>query len=449
MRVAGSNPSDLTRERRWQDAVVWFVPLLFWSYVLAFAAKYTANVPYWDTWEFTELVVGLRPLNFSALWRQHNEHRLVFQALFEAVVGRYAHWNIYAASFASGILIGANSVLVIALAIRSRPSLERTERTLLVIALTLILFSFRAHFFYIYEMLMCWGLLAVAMTAFANRFAVYIRSGRDAGLLAALLVFAMLCSGQGLAFSIFILLVGALALILPGPGLPRSYRWLAIVSLALPAVYFIGYVKPVQHPAVAVPLMQPVRALEYLAVLAGSPFAWQETWAMSIGVVVLALFGAGLIAAVGRRSSQGIWRVVVDYPLIWVNLIMMCSIMVGRMGFGAFQATASHYVPFNALFVATALLLAFDQLKSPVVRKAVLAATIVALVPAWWLCHRNGVQEASARLNGLEIYRTCVLADPSHMTSCDGTRVFPDRVILARRTAILQEHGLAFFADPH
>src|SRR5262245_49155643 len=120
--ISSTTHSDHARERRWQDAAIWLVPLLFWAYVIAFAAKYTANVPYWDTWEFTELVVGLRPLTFSALWRQHNEHRLVVQALFEALVGRYAHWNIYAASFASGILIGANGLLVIVGAVRRRPS---------------------------------------------------------------------------------------------------------------------------------------------------------------------------------------------------------------------------------------------------------------------------------------------------------------------------------------
>jgi hypothetical protein len=186
-----------------------------------------------------------------------------------------------------------------------------------------------------------------------------------------------------------------------------------------------------------------------MAVLAGSPFAWQETWATRIGLVVLGLFAGGVAAAIGRRSTEGIWRLLVQYPIIWVNLIAMGSILIGRMGFGPGQATASHYVPFTALFVATALLLSFDQLKNPATRRAALAVTVAALLPLWWLCYQNGVQEASARRQGLDGYRACVLADPDQMAKCDGSRVAPDAATLTRRTMILRQHGLSFFAYPY
>jgi len=430
-------------------AAVWIVPVLAWAFVLSFTRKYSSNVPYWDSWEFTELIAGVQPLTLGALWKQHNEHRMVFQTLFEVAMGRYAHWNIYAASFLPGILFAANSLLLIAGALRARQSLDSVARALLVTALTLILFTFRAHVAFTYEMVMSWAILALAMTAFARYFPPYVETGRGLARLVTILVVAMLSTSQGLALAVFVLIVGACHPLVRGrveSRLPRSYPWLAAISAALVVVYFVGYVKPAWHPSVTSVLRHPLDGITYIAVLAGSPFAWDEAWATWIGVGVLSLFAAGLTAMVSREGWQALWRFIVGRPLIGTNLIAMSAIMVGRVGFGPGQATASHYVPFNAVFVVSALLPAFDQLKGRIAQRVVLSVLVVAIIPAWYLGYRNAVDEMTARRDPLEAYRECVLNDPPLLARCDGSHVYPSPATLVRRATLLKDQNLAFFA---
>jgi hypothetical protein len=168
---------------------------------------------------------------------------------------------------------------------------------------------------------------------------------------------------------------------------------------------------------------------------------------MRIGIALVIVFATGLVVMVRRQGPAALWRVVAGRPLILVNGIVMCAFMVGRVGFGPGQAVASHYVPFNALFVVAALLLAFDQLKGRFSRTLVLGAMVMVLVPTWYLGSRQALQEVAARRDGLQTYRNCVIADPSLLAQCDGSRVYPDPEILARRTALLRDHGLSFFAD--
>jgi len=427
--------------------MVWLIPAAMWAFVLAFTRRYASNVPYWDSWEFTELITGTQPLSLSVLWAQHNEHRMVWQTLFELVVGRWARWNIYRASFVPGILFAVNSLLLISRALQDRRSLDLQGRILLVAGLTLVLFSFRGYVTFTYEMVMAWGCLALSLTAFAWTFPAFLKTGRHLLRLVAILAAAAFSSSQGLALAVFVLLAAA-GLTARGDrrAMRPSYAVAAAFSAALLIVYFVGYVKPTRHPAITSFLTDPLQAVRYMAVLAGSPFAWDETWATWIGVGVLALFCSGLFALIRRAGWQSLWHVFIEHPLIGTNLIAMIAIMVGRVGFGAGQATASHYVPFNAIFVVSALLLAFDQIRSQAARKVVLLVVLAAIVPAWYLGYRNAVGEMLLRRNPLEAYRECVLANPIEFSRCDGSHVYPHPPVLAARTVLLRDHHLAFFA---
>lgn len=433
---------------RWLGAAIWLIPTLMWAFVLSFTWKYASNVPYWDSWEFTDLIAGTQPLSWHVLWYQHNEHRMVVQTLFEFAMGRLDHWNIYHASFVPGILFSINNLLLINRAVQDRRSLDPVARILVVAALTLILFTFRAYVTFTYDMVMAWACLALAMTAFSWTFPTYLETGRGLGRLVVILVFATLSTSQGLALAVFVLLAGVVSLVggrqqIRSPG---SYIAVAAIAAALLSAYFIGYVKPTNHPSVLAALRDPPQAVRYIAVLAGSPFAWDERWAACIGFAVLTLFGAGLFVVARRDGVRALWNVFVGQPLIGTNLIAICAIMVGRVGFGPGQATASHYVPFNAIFVVSALLLAFDQISRRSVQKAALVLLIAANIPAWYLGYRNAVGEMLLRRNPLEAYQQCVLADRVDFSRCDGSHVYPDPSVLAARTILLRDHRLAFFA---
>lgn len=55
------------------------IPALLATFVLGFVAAHAMNVPYWDEWEFTEVIAGTEPFTWGWVWAPHNEHRLVWQ----------------------------------------------------------------------------------------------------------------------------------------------------------------------------------------------------------------------------------------------------------------------------------------------------------------------------------------------------------------------------------
>ncbi|HEX5975205.1 MAG TPA: hypothetical protein VFY57_08610, partial [Rubrobacteraceae bacterium] len=64
------------------DPFLWAFPALLALFALGFAAAHAVNVPYWDEWEFTEVVAGTEPFTWNWVLTPHNEHWLVWQKLF-------------------------------------------------------------------------------------------------------------------------------------------------------------------------------------------------------------------------------------------------------------------------------------------------------------------------------------------------------------------------------
>src|SRR5215467_8512388 len=139
-RLAGSDPRRLGL-----DALFWCVPVTLWLFTLYFTYKYATNVPYADSWEYTELALGLRPATLSVLWEQHNEHRIVLQRLFQLLLARYTAWDQYLAAFPAGLFLGAGNLCFLWQVARTRPHLTTVPRLLLLGTLSLWLFNFRQY----------------------------------------------------------------------------------------------------------------------------------------------------------------------------------------------------------------------------------------------------------------------------------------------------------------
>lgn len=437
--------------RRSIDAALWIVPLGFWAFAHYFTYKYASNVPYWDAWEYVEIVAGRRPLTWQVVWEQHNEHRIVWQTLFEIGWGRLTNWNQYLAAFFPFLFLGAAYALLLRRAIATRPWLTTPQRWLLAGALSLFMFSFRQYDHLIWEMMLCWGLLVLAMVLFAGAFTRYVEEGggwRQTTWLAALVLVAAFSTGQGLAVNIFVVVAGALGLAL-GKRLPRGYWALALWSVALVAIYFVGYTKPAHHPPVTAALADLRTLVDYVLALLGGVVAWDFTYAWRVGVGILALALAVVGVLLWRDGLGAIWQFVARYPLVPMMGILLGAIVVGRVGLGAAQATASRYVPFTIVLLVPIVLAAIDLLRGAGGRAvtAALAVVVLALAPVWYLGYRQGLHEGWVRRNDLRSWRDCVLAQPSAIGTCDGKGVYPVAEILARRTLLLREEGLCFFAD--
>jgi hypothetical protein len=135
--------------------------------------------------------------------------------------------------------------------------------------------------------------------------------------------------------------------------------------------------------------------------------------------------------------------------LFGITVIVMLSIVVGRVGFGVSQALVSRYVPMGALFAATTLLLVCDTLlrSRPSLRTAFIACVFFLTLPVWY-ANYHAVTVKKTLYTRLSAYRDCVLAHRDSPESCDSGRyAYPDQKTLARRVKLLRDRRLSFFAQ--
>lgn len=433
------------------NAALWLIPASLWALAVHFTYTYACDIPWWDAWEFTELIAGTQPLTWHAVWEQHNEHRVVWQTLFELAWGKWVRWDQFTASFFPFVLIGAGNCLLIYQTLRRRRHLGFTRRALLLGVLSLLLFTFRQHDHLLWDMMLCWAMVTLAIVLFADAFPRYMAGGDGWGQVAwlgALVVVATLATGQGLAINSYLLVVGALAVVLRR-DLPRGYLALAALSAGLIGLYFIGYVKPAHHPPLTAALSDPVGAVKYVTALLGSPFTPSYIHARVVGALVAAVLLVCVAALVKRHGNHALWEITVRHPLIPIGLIVAAVVLAGRLGLGAHQSMASRYVPYTALLVAGVLILALDLLGERRLRwqTPLLASLLLVMLPGWVESYRDARRQAEIRRDGLQGYIDCARHGATPLGECDGSRVYPDPEILERRTVLLRDRGLSFFAE--
>jgi hypothetical protein len=431
------------------DLLFWGVSLALWLLTLYFTSQYATNVPYADAWGYTELVTGLQPATLSVLWEQNNEHRVVWQTLFQLPLARYTAWNQYLAAFPAVLLLGAGNLCFLWHVSRTYPALPTLQRFLLLDTLALWLFNFRQHEIFTWNEMACLGLLHWTFVLYSTRFRPFAEHGRGAISLGVLLVVSALCVGQGLALCVFTLLFSAVTLMVRGTLLDAHIA-LASLALLLMAAYFMNWHMLPYHPSVLSGFHRPYDAALFLFALIGSPFAAKSMHAILTGIGILLLVAASLAVALWHDRGNTLWGLLVQYPLLIIAGIVLPTIMVGRVGFGLPQALASRYVPTAALFAATTLLLVFDTLprSRPRLRTVLVASLFCLTIPVWYVNYREAVVAEWTQRTQLNAYRDCVLAHQDGPESCDGSQVLPFKDRLDRYVKLLRDHRLSFFAQP-
>jgi hypothetical protein len=431
----------------WSARAVWLVPALLWAFGAWVTFKYAVDVPYWDSWEFVEVVAGERAVTPSLIWSQHNEHRLVVQTLFELAWARFGAWNQKTAAFFPLIAIAVAAMLFIWRAVRERPYLTGPQRAMLIVTLSFWFFTLRQTDVLLWSILLCWAVLVLVLVVFEGAWARLVTRGERAWLVALCLPVAAGTTGQGLALCVFVVAAAAAAWAARDRS-ARRLSWLAGLGAALVGVYFWGFESQKHHPPLSAALERPMAAIAYCAAFVGGPFTARFQLAVGLGAVAL---GAGLVAAgalVRRLGRVAPWEILSRHPLLAVSAIIMLAVAAGRVGFGAEQAIASRYAPFAVLLAASVLLFVLDRLSGLGGRfvTAALLALLVATVPLWYTGYRRALHDAWVRRDVLTKYRDCVTANAGDPRGCSAPDVYPVAEILARRTALLRARRLSFFA---
>jgi hypothetical protein len=345
----------------------------------AIIAWKAVDLPFMDEWEWADLVYSMHQgtLQFSQLWAQHNEHRLLVPNIIMLGLARFGGWDPVREQFVSLAVLVLTQIAIIAL---MRRSAHATLGAVAAAAACLMLYELSQAQNFAWGFQIAWficdacAVIVAWLLSRPDRRAVHV----FLALIAAAI--ATYSSSQGiLAWA-----VGAVAILLTfRKRVPTLSVWLPAAVVA----YFVynhglarvdtGHVNVLAHP---------VDIVLYVLTYLGSPIAGGRGDAVSavIGLALLVALSWALYA--DMRSPYRVRRLVRNapwYALAVFPVLCAAGTAAGRAGFGVDQALEGRYITISLLgWVALIGLLAgfaarLPRPLAPRMRSALLALTVV------------------------------------------------------------------------
>jgi hypothetical protein len=303
---------------------------------------YVLPVPYWDEWEWADLIYRLHlgNLHFNDVWSQHNEHRMLFPQLIMLGLAMLGGWNQVREALFSLLLVVVTQVGILVL-LRRIVAPQRLPYAFL--ATSLLLYSLAQMENWDWGFQIAWFLCnacAVWVLVFLGTAGQSWFALSAAALLA---VIGSFSSSQGL----IIWPAGALALLLTEKrNKPQIGVWI-VVAIATFTAYFHDYVRPAEHPDPLFGLHHPIVTLRYFGAYFGAVLAGWIRFAAAVALGWSVLFAlAGLVAAAiieVRSDRRKATRAAGLVGIAAYAVLVAAATTMGRVGFGEVQAEASRY----------------------------------------------------------------------------------------------------------
>jgi hypothetical protein len=258
---------------------------------------------------------------------------------------------------------------------------------------------------------------------------------------------ASLSSAQGL----LVWPVGFVQLLVGQPR--RRTKWFLVGSWSLLGVaewlvYFLGYHIPAHTTAKPSDdlVAGPLYFLRFFVTAMGSSLSWWQGPAFAIGLLLLALVGAGmfLIVKEGRLAEYSFWT-----SLLLFSFLVLLSVTVGRAERGIDQALVSRYTTYSILgVVGLYAILAKLRLERKSHLTVLLFGTLLVAIglsvpDAYVVGVRAGISTQAARERAAFVLSTYESQPDSHLTS-----LYPNPQVVRKRAPILERLGYNVFSDP-
>jgi hypothetical protein len=448
-----SAPRPIARRRRSNAGplvFVWSAWLALSLFGLDFVHTYGVNFPYYDEWEMVPAITGQQPITLQWLWSQHNEHRIVLPRLIYLAVTTVSGRDFRAGAFFDACMLSAAAAALIGVAHRLRGRTIYADAFFPLVMLhwgqaeNLVL-SFQIQFV---------GSSVLALVALLLVVGPGPMSFRRALALGGCTALFPLFGGNGLALApalaVCVLLAGwDVRTARPG-GIWRALGvWiLALVSVALTALYFVNYERPAKHPPNDSPAAVLDAAMQFLTMGLGT--AAKTIWPLTKYVLLVSL-GATVVALAATAVTRGRGAPAARRLLLF--LASICSLALGvawaRSALSPVAMFASRYATLAAP-LACAIYLAWEVVDRPILRRFVQVALFFSATLALVPNRQQGIEEGIMYRD----LRVGVVADLAAGVRLDELlrRYYPKMYyggpdVLAERMRALHAQGIGVFKN--
>lgn len=333
-------------------SAVLFLPLVFTFF---FVYRFGLTIPYYDQWELVPLLEKMHnhTLTFVDLWKQHNEHRIIFPKILMLLLARLSNWNIFL-ELCTNMVLATFTFLFLLSILRSTSEITSFW---LKMFFSLMIFSI------VQWENWSWGwqiqfFLSVLGTVIAI-WAANKWQGKAVGL--AITILAAVLSSYSFSIGLLTWPVVLVVLLLQKKWKRKHIIILILACIATVLLYYHKYTKPVQHPQILFFLDNPLVFIRYVLTYLGasiaysdSPLSWTYSLASIMAIVVLVLI-SWAIFNIWRFDRQKLSRLSPWLALALYACLSACATGLGRAGFGWKQAlqcprytTISLFLPLSA-----------------------------------------------------------------------------------------------------
>ncbi|MDB5026603.1 MAG: hypothetical protein JWO66_292 [Candidatus Eremiobacteraeota bacterium] len=311
--------------------------------LLAIVLKRGVEVPYWDEWEWVDLIYAAHnhTLTFDQMWLPHNEHRILIPNLLMVGLDRIGGWGIVREQVVS-LAVLALTQLFVWLIIRR--TVRRDRAGICFFIATAVLLGLSQYENLQWGFQMAWFICDLGLVGAVWALTKPHRTPRDVFVAILFALLASLSSSQGL----LVWVAGLVAIVLvPRRVIPTAIGWLTVAGVVIAIVRFGS---PGEGGPGHVGFSHVALLAHYAAIYLGAPIAASRGLnRTAIAGCVLVIWLAVLAVAAMRsplamRVRVAPWLAIALYPVI-------CAVITasGRAGFGLSQAASSRYTSIGAL----------------------------------------------------------------------------------------------------
>jgi len=380
--------------------IIGFIVILY-NFIF-FVAQNGVNVPFWDQWDFTNIITGKIDL-LRILSYQHNEHRIGVGLLITKILAHYSNWNqILEIKFISWLII-SSSLLIAYVKYTVNKRIEILDLTIPLVVLNIfqyenITWGFQIAFVLPLFFLSLWT-LSLKISNFRLRYAV----------LTTISLLSSFSSLHGLILPILTIILSAIECFRYKAAATRAFVTVAAANIAAIILYFVDYTKAFQTKPSFLPSWSMIKYFS-LAVSNGFFYSTNNIPVNDfITTVVLILFVTGIWKLLTGKQKDN--HTLIGCLLTFYSLAFISIICIGRSNFGIEQALSSRYITFTML-IPIGLFFISSSLKHG---NYIKIAIIVFMLLNYLLFANkivNGLEQTTnARRQALECYKTTATTD--------------------------------------
>jgi len=322
------------------------IPIIF---LFVLISKYMVDVPFWDQWCLVPLLDKFfsRNLKFFDLWKQHNEHRLVFPKIIMLLLARFSRWNIFYELMIILFLAIGVFLIHIYLIKRTEIKLKTFSGVCLAPFVSLMTFSLVQWENWL------WGWqIQIFLNIFASLVCITILTDNNINLYKFVIaLFMMIIAALSFANGFILWPLGLIVIFKLFKKNRNIYSiiWF-LIGLICFILYIYNYQKPINHPSVFYLFKKPVDYLLYILLYLGNPLVlFNQQYALVFGEIAIIIFII-IIPLIFISSRIEIKNVYSHLLIAFYSIFSGMVIGIGRAGFGYQQALSSRYTSFSLLF---------------------------------------------------------------------------------------------------